>query len=259
MEQEGNRILTLGDAAYPPALLDIPDPPLMLYAKGRIELLARSALAVAGSRNATALGRANAERFSEALSKTGLAIASGLALGIDAAAHEGGLRGAGSTIAVIGTGADIIYPTRNRGLAQRIASEGCIVSEYVLGTPAMAANFPRRNRIISSLARGVLVIEAAAQSGSLITARVAAEQGRDVFAILGSLHSPLAKGCHHLIKQGAKLVESAHDVFKELGYANPPPRNNTVMMHAEAPMAAHAAGDQFRPGRSGYAGNALRA
>lgn len=215
--QAGNQVLTLADAAYPQALLNIPDPPLMLYAKGRIELLSGRALAVVGSRNATAQGVANAERFSETLSASGLTIVSGLALGIDTAAHEGGLRGSGSTIAVIGTGADIVYPARNRGLAHRIANEGCIISEYALGTPAIAANFPRRNRIISGLSRGVLVIEAAAQSGSLITARMAGEQGRDVFAIPGSIHSPLSKGCHLLIRQGAKLVESAHDILEEFG------------------------------------------
>jgi DNA processing protein len=215
--QPGNRVLTLADPAYPRALLDIPDPPLMLYVKGRLGLLASPALAVVGSRNATAQGVANAEKFSETLSQGGLTIVSGLALGIDTAAHKGGLSGKGSTVAVIGTGADIVYPARNRGLAHQIADDGCIISEYALGTPAIAANFPRRNRIISGLARGVLVIEAAAQSGSLITARMAGEQGRDVFAIPGSIHSPLSKGCHLLIKQGAKLVESAQDILEEFG------------------------------------------
>ena len=212
LAQPGNHLLTLADPGYPAALFDIPDPPLMLYVKGRLALLSAPSLAVVGSRTATAQGIANAEKFSEALSQAGLTIVSGMALGIDTAAHQGGLRGAGSTVAVIGTGADIVYPARNRGLAHLIADGGCIVSEYPLGMPAIASNFPRRNRIISGLARGVLVIEAAAQSGSLITARMAAEQGRDVFAIPGSIHSPLAKGCHQLIKQGAKLVESAQDV-----------------------------------------------
>lgn len=216
--QPGNHVLTLADSNYPPALLDIPDPPIMIYAKGNLELLARPSIAVVGSRNATAQGVANAERFSEALSRAGLTIVSGMALGIDTAAHQGGLRGAGSTVAVIGTGADLVYPARNRALAHEIAEGGCIVSEYPLGTPAIASNFPRRNRIISGLARGVLVIEAAAQSGSLITARMAAEQGREVFAIPGSIHSPLAKGCHLLIKQGAKLVESAEDILEEFRY-----------------------------------------
>lgn len=220
-EQAGNHVLTLADAAYPKALLQIPDPPLLLYVRGRLELLGVPALAVVGSRNATAQGLRNAEKFSEALSQGGLPIVSGLALGIDAAAHAGGLRGAGSTIAVIGTGADLTYPARNRELTERIAAEGCIASEYALGTPPVAANFPRRNRIISGLARGVLVIEAAARSGSLITARMAAEQGREVFAIPGSIHSPLSKGCHLLIKQGAKLVESAQDILEELGNHSP--------------------------------------
>lgn len=216
----GNRVLTLADADYPASLLDTADPPILLYAKGRIGLLSRPSMAVVGSRNATAQGIANAERFSASLARAGLTVISGMALGIDTAAHQGGLTAiddsGGSTVAVIGTGADIVYPARNRALAHRIAEEGCIVSEYALGTPAIAANFPRRNRIISGLARGVLVIEAALQSGSLITARMAAEQGRDVFAIPGSIHSPLSKGCHQLIKQGAKLVESAQDVLEEL-------------------------------------------
>ncbi|WP_304359882.1 DNA-processing protein DprA [Collimonas fungivorans] len=223
LQQPGNRLFTLADSTYPQALLDISDPPLMLYVKGRAELLERPAMAVVGSRNATVQGVANADRFAEILSQRGLTIISGMALGIDAAAHQGALRGAagnpegGSTVAVIGTGADIVYPARNRALAHQIAEGGCIVSEYPLGMPGIAANFPRRNRIISGLARGVLVVEAAAQSGSLITARMAAEQGRDVFAIPGSIHSPLSKGCHQLIKQGAKLVESAQDILEELG------------------------------------------
>ncbi|HJV87342.1 MAG TPA: DNA-processing protein DprA [Noviherbaspirillum sp.] len=226
-EQPGNRILTLADADYPKALLDIPDPPMMLYAKGRIDLLSQPSLAVVGSRNATTQGVLNAEKFSEVLSQAGLTIISGMALGIDTAAHQGSLRGPGSTVAVIGTGADIVYPARNRTLAHQIAAEGCIIYEYALGTPAIASNFPRRNRIISGLARGVLVIEAAAQSGSLITARMAADQGREVFAIPGSIHSPLSKGCHLLIKQGAKLVESAQDVLEEIRHHDrqplPPP------------------------------------
>ncbi|WP_395822578.1 DNA-processing protein DprA [Collimonas sp.] len=221
-QQPGNHLLTLADSGYPQALLDIADPPLMLYVKGRAELLGRPSLAVVGSRNATVQGIANADRFAETLSQRGLTIISGLALGIDAAAHQGGLRGVagnpdgGSTVAVIGTGADIVYPARNRELAHRIAEAGCIISEYPLGMPGIAANFPRRNRIISGLSSGVLVVEAALKSGSLITARMAAEQGRDVFAIPGSIHSPLAKGCHQLIKQGAKLVESAQDILEEL-------------------------------------------
>jgi DNA processing protein len=217
----GNHVLTLADADYPKPLLEIADPPPLLYVKGRRDLLRARALAVVGSRNATAQGVANAEEFSETLSRAGWTIVSGMALGIDTAAHRGGLQGAGSTIAVIGTGADIVYPARNRALAHQLAEEGCILSEYPLGMPGLAANFPRRNRLISGLARAVLVVEAAAQSGSLITARMAAEQGRDVFAIPGSIHSPLSKGCHQLIKQGAKLVESAQDILEELGDVRP--------------------------------------
>jgi DNA processing protein len=215
-KQAGNHVLTLIDSQYPPALLEIPDPPILIYVKGRIALLSAPSIAVVGSRNATTQGLSHAEKFSEELSHAGLTISSGLAAGIDAAAHQGGLRGIGSTIAVIGTGADIVYPARNRNLAHAIAKDGCIVSEYALGMPALAANFPRRNRLISGLSKGVLVIEAAALSGSLITARMAAEQGRDVFAIPGSIHSPLSKGCHQLIKQGAKLVDAAQDILDEL-------------------------------------------
>ncbi|HSY27430.1 MAG TPA: DNA-processing protein DprA [Burkholderiaceae bacterium] len=220
--QPGNVVLTLADDDYPPLLLDIADPPILLYVKGRVELLRATSLAVVGSRNATTQGVANAGKFAETVSQAGIHTVSGLALGIDSAAHEGSLRSfklhgnAGSTIAVIGTGIDIVYPARNRDLAHQIAVNGCIVSEYPLGMPAIPANFPRRNRIISGLARGTLVVEAAAQSGSLITARMAAEQGREVFAIPGSIHSPLSKGCHQLIKQGAKLVESAEDILEEL-------------------------------------------
>ena len=222
LELPGNHLLTLADPRYPQALLNIADPPILLYAKGRLALLQAPSIAVVGSRNATAQGVVNAENFSEKFSAAGLTVTSGMALGIDAAAHRGGLRhAAAATIAVIGTGIDIIYPARNRPLAHRIAVEGCIISEYALGTPALASNFPRRNRLISGLSRAVLVIEAAAQSGSLITARVAAEQGRDVFAIPGSIHSPLAKGCHQLIKQGAKLIESAQDVLDEYTILTP--------------------------------------
>ncbi len=220
--QPGNCILTLADPAYPRSLLDISDPPLLLYVKGRVDLLNAPAIAVVGSRNATAQGVSNAGKFSEALSNAGLTVVSGMALGIDTAAHQGGLRGIGSSIAVIGTGADIVYPARNHGLAHTLAAHGCIVSEYPLGMQALPPNFPRRNRIISGLSRGVLVIEAAAQSGSLITARMAGDQGGDVFAIPGSIHSPLSKGCHLLIKQGAKLVESAQDILDELNAFSPP-------------------------------------
>lgn len=214
--QEGRFILTLADDAYPRSLLETPDPPALLYLVGRAELLRRECIAVVGSRNATAQGEQNAESFSRALSESGLTIVSGLAMGIDAAAHRGGLGRPGSTIAVLGTGVDVVYPRRNEELARQIASQGLLLSEFPLGTGPMAGNFPRRNRIISGLARGCLVVEAAAASGSLITARAAADQGREVFAIPGSIHSPLSKGCHSLIKSGAKLVESAEDVLAEL-------------------------------------------
>lgn len=215
--EPGNHVLTLTDPDYPRQLLEIPDPPAVLYVKGRTDLLAGAALAIVGSRNATPQGIANAESFARAASRAGVTIVSGLALGCDAAAHRGGLDGAGSTVAVIGTGADRIYPARNLSLAHAIAENGAIVSEFSLGTPPLAANFPRRNRMLAGLARGVLVVEAADRSGTLITARLAAEQGRDVFAIPGSIHSPLSKGCHKLIKQGAKLVESAQEVLEEIG------------------------------------------
>ena len=185
-----------------------------------------------GSRNATPQGIQTAESFARHLAAQGLCIVSGLALGIDAAAHRGALAAQGETVAVIGTGADRIYPARNKELAIAIAERGAIVSEFPLGTPAVAYNFPRRNRIISGLARGVLVVEAAPESGSLITARLAAEQGREVFAIPGSIHSPVARGCHKLIKQGAKLVETAQDILEELGNFAAAP------MPAAAPSAA---------------------
>jgi DNA processing protein len=238
LAQPGNQLLTMRDCAYPEALAHIPDPPPLLYLKGRAELLAAPMLAIVGSRNATLQGMANAEVFAQALSCAGLTIVSGLALGIDAAAHLGALGGIGSTVAVIGTGANTVYPARNHALAHRIAEEGCIVSEYALGTPPLSGNFPRRNRIISGLAAGVLVIEAAAQSGSLITAQLAAAQGRDVFAIPGSIHSALAKGCHKLIKEGAKLVESAADVLEELRMSP----LAAMAASSRAPVATSAAG-----------------
>ncbi len=212
-----HHILTLADSAYPAALLEISGPPTLLYVLGKADLLARPMLAVVGSRNATAQGLSNAEQFSAALSHAGLTIVSGLALGIDAAAHRGALRAPASTVAVLGTGVDVRYPTRNTSLYEAIAKDGALVSEFPLGTAAISLNFPRRNRLISGLSKGVLVIEAALSSGSLITARYAGEQGRELFAIPGSIHSPLSKGCHALIKQGAKLVDSAQDVLEELG------------------------------------------
>ena len=221
LEEAVNDIITLADTRYPRLLLEIPDPPPLLYVKGRVELLSRPALAIVGSRNATAQGLANAEAFARTLSDAGLTVVSGLALGIDTAAHRGGLAGSASSVAVLGTGADIVYPARNRALAHDLAAGGALVSEFPLGMKPLAGNFPRRNRLISGLALGCLVVEAAADSGSLITARLAAEQGREVFAIPGSIHSPLAKGSHALIKQGAKLVESARDILEDLRMGAP--------------------------------------
>ena len=223
LEQESNHLLTLADEDYPPQLLEIADPPPILYLKGRRELLGKPGLAVVGSRNATPSGLQNAEGFARNLSDAGFTIISGMALGIDAAAHRGGLAGGGSSIAVVGTGLDLIYPARNKALAHELAERGLLISEFALGTPALAKNFPRRNRIISGLSRGVLVVEAALASGSLITARQAGEQGREVFAIPGSIHSPFSKGCHQLIKQGAKLVDEANDILIELHWGSAKP------------------------------------
>jgi DNA processing protein len=197
-------------------LRESPDPPPVLYAAGRTELLQLPAIAVVGSRNATAQGMRNAEDFARAFSEAGCCVVSGLALGIDAAAHRGGLSGCGSSIAVLGNGIDVLYPRRNATLSAQLMSQGLVLSEFALGTVPLPANFPRRNRVISGISRGCLVVEAAIPSGSLITARIAADLGRDVFAIPGSIHSPLTKGCHHLIKQGATLVECAQDVLEEL-------------------------------------------
>jgi DNA processing protein len=212
-----NHLITWNDPAYPAGLRDIPAPPPWLYVRGDPIWLSRPMLAIVGSRNATPQGVRDARAFAQALSEAGLTIVSGLALGVDAAAHEGGLAGLASSVAVVGTGLDRVYPARNRALAHRLAAEGAIVSEFSIGTLPKSGHFPRRNRIISGLSMGVLVVEAALESGSLITARLASEQGRDVFALPGSIHSALSKGCHRLIKQGAKLVESAADVLEELG------------------------------------------
>lgn len=234
LDASGNTIVTLNDPVYPPRLRDLYDPPPLLYVKGRLDLLHARGLAVVGSRRATPQGLADATRFARALSDAGLAIVSGLALGIDGAAHRGGLDGPSSTIAVIATGADLVYPARHRPLAHAIAAHGAIVSEWPLGTPARAAHFPQRNRLIAALAVGVLVVEAAPRSGSLITARLANELGRDVFAMPGSIHAPLAQGCHALIRDGAKLTATPLDVLEEYGLDKP---------------AAHAAGGT--PGPSG--------
>ncbi len=223
LEQPGRFLLTLADADYPALLREIADPPPLLYGLGRRELLQNPCLGVVGSRQATPQGEQNAEAFAEALAQAGFTVASGLALGIDGAAHRGALKGAGSTIAVVGTGLNLVYPARHKVLAHRIAEEGLMLSSFALDTPSAAGHFPRRNRIISGLARGVLVVEAAPSSGSLITARQALEQGREVFAVPGSIHAPQSKGCHAMIKQGAKLVESAADILEELAWPVMPP------------------------------------
>lgn len=218
------RLVTLGDAAYPASLLEMADPPLMLYVLGSADFdltqLGHS-IAVVGSRNPTPQGAANARAFARALGDAGLPVVSGLALGVDGAAHQGALDAAGdmprlATVAVVGTGLDRVYPARHRDLAHRITQQGLIVSELPLGTPPLTQNFPKRNRLIAGLARGTLVVEAALASGSLITARLTSEQGKEVFAIPGSIHSPQSRGCHALIRQGAKLVESVNDILEEL-------------------------------------------
>ena len=217
------RVVTLGETGYPTPLLDIEDPPSMLYMLGTLDPWAQAAiekraicLAIVGSRNPTPQGEANARQFAKVFGQAGLCVVSGLALGVDGAAHDGALLGGGTTIAVVGTGLDRVYPKQHLDLAHRIAQQGLIISEFPLGTPPLTVNFPKRNRLISGLSQGTLVVEAALKSGSLITARLAAEQGKEVFAIPGSIHSPQSRGCHALIKQGAKLVESAEDVLEEL-------------------------------------------
>ncbi|MGB5261199.1 MAG: DNA-processing protein DprA [Gammaproteobacteria bacterium] len=211
-----NHIITCLADNYPPLLRQLPDPPPLLYAHGRIELLGEAQLAMVGSRNPSRSGMQTATDFSRHLGAAGLVITSGLALGIDAASHQGALDAAAGTVAVTGTGLDRVYPAAHSALAHAIASGGVLVSEFPIGTPPLAENFPRRNRIISGLSLGTLVVEAALRSGSLITARLAADQGREVFAIPGSIHNPLARGCHRLIRDGAKLIETAQDILDEL-------------------------------------------
>lgn len=241
-----HHLLTLADPAYPQALLSISDPPVLLYVKGRPELLNRPTLAVVGARNATPMGAQNARAFARHLAAHGWTVASGLAQGIDAAAHEGALaagHSGGSTIAVLGTGIDRVYPASNRQLAHAIAQQGVLVSEFPLGIGAQTHHFPQRNRLVAGLSRGVLVVEAARQSGSLITARMAGENGREVFAIPGSIHSPLSRGCHALIRQGAKLVELAKDITDELGSPQKPSREQ----EAETPPADAAPAETLHP------------
>ncbi|ABC37328.1 DNA processing protein DprA, putative [Burkholderia thailandensis E264] len=217
LDEPGNALVTRHDPAYPERLAELYDPPPLLYIKGRVALLHARAVAIVGSRGATPQGLADATRFARELSDAGLAIVSGLARGIDGAAHRGGLDGANATVAVIGTGANLVYPACHHALAHEIAERGALVSEWPLGTPARSAHFPQRNRLIAALSGGVLIVEAALRSGSLITARLANEMGRDVFAIPGSIHAPLSQGCHALIRDGAKLVETAADVLDEFG------------------------------------------
>lgn len=214
-------LLTLGAPGYPAPLLQTADPPLLLYVEGALDALAARSLAVVGSRHPTAQGADNAHAFAAALGREGLLVVSGLAVGIDAAAHEGALQAPAGTLAVLGTGLEPVYPPRHTTLARRIAAHGALVSEYAPGTPPLREHFPQRNRIIAGLSLGTLVVEAALRSGSLITARQAAEAGREVFAIPGSIHSPQSKGCHWLLKQGAKLVESAADILDELQGTRP--------------------------------------
>jgi DNA processing protein len=224
LEASHHHLITLADDDYPAALLTTADPPATLFARGQRGVLRHTRyLAMVGSRNATPQGARDAQAFAKAFSDRDVIVVSGMALGIDTAAHEGAIAGAvGATIAVVGTGLDLVYPARNAQLADRIGLDGLIVSEFALGTPPLKVNFPRRNRVISGLVRGVLIVEAAIASGSLITARFAAEQGREVFAIPGSIHAACSKGCHALIKDGAKLVEEAADVLAELQWDTPP-------------------------------------
>ena len=216
-EIASQRILCLDDSEYPSLLKEISDPPLILYVRGEVSALSQIQLAIVGSRNPSPAGSANAQHFAFHLAQAGFAITSGLALGVDAAGHRGALSAKGVTIGVLGTGLQQIYPTSHRALAEEICqSGGALISEFPLETKALPHHFPRRNRIIAGLSQGVLVVEAALKSGSLITARHALEQGREVYAIPGSIHHPLARGCHHLIRQGAKLVETVEDILEEL-------------------------------------------
>lgn len=247
LAQPHNHLITLADEDYPPPLLQTVDPPPLFYLKGRRELLRAGFFAIVGSRNATPQGAINAREFAKNLSNSGFCIVSGMAAGIDAAAHRGGLDGASSSIAVVGTGLDSVYPASNHALAHELAEKGALISEFPLGTPAKAQNFPRRNRIISGLSVGCLVVEAALRSGSLITARQAAEQGREVFAIPGSIHSPLSKGCHALIKQGVKLVECAEDILTELKCPNVALPSQAEPVPTAAPQSPLAAAMGFDP------------
>ena len=230
LQKDNAHVVTLANSTYPKKLLEISNPPAVLYAIGNLHWLNHPSIAMVGSRSATPQGEKNAEEFAASLCHFGLCVVSGMALGIDGAAHRGTLKANGATIAVVGTGLDIVYPARHRNLAHQIAERGLIISEFPLGTPSKAQNFPRRNRLISGLSLGCLVVEANIESGSLITARLATEQGREVFAIPGSIHSPVAKGCHQLIKQGAKLVENTQDILEEIKNLLPATHSPTGLM-----------------------------
>jgi DNA processing protein len=245
LESGGNRLITVRDPDYPALLAAIADPPLVLFTHGDTDYLHQPQLAIVGSRNPSRDGIALAKDFATWLGDRGLVICSGLAAGIDAAAHLGALNSGAGTVAVTGTGLDRVYPARHRELAHRIADNGVLVSEFPPGTPPLAANFPRRNRIISGLSLGTLVVEAALHSGSLITARQATEQGREVFALPGSIHNPLARGCHALIREGAKLVESGAHILEELADLLQLPE---AQRHAEPPGPAGDAGRSARLG-----------
>lgn len=220
LNQDNNHLITIHDPFYPAQLKEIDNPPALLFARGNKELLSQPQIAIVGSRNPSPIGSQIATDFAHSLANYGFTITSGLALGVDAASHQGALNAKGFTIAVTGTGLDRVYPARNKALATEIANTGLLISEFPPGTAAKANHFPRRNRIISGLCLGLLVIEAAKKSGSLITARLALEANREVFAIPGSIHNPLARGCNALIKEGAKLVENTQDIFDELGEYN---------------------------------------
>ncbi|MGL4668790.1 MAG: DNA-processing protein DprA [Saezia sp.] len=215
-QNSAHHVISLGHTSYPQKLLETPDPPLLLFANGNLELLSKPSLAIVGSRSPTPQGKETAQDFARTLSRQGITIVSGLALGIDGIAQQAALKEAGSTIAVLGTGIDRVYPASHHALTHDIAQNGLLLSEYPLGTAPTTHNFPKRNRIIAGLSLGTLVVEATIHSGSLITAKMAAEMGKEVFAIPGSIHSPQSKGCHWLIKQGAKLVETAQEVIEEL-------------------------------------------
>ncbi len=251
-------LVTLGDPRYPALLLETADPPLLLFTLGRVELLSTTSVAIVGSRMATPQGIENARAFARSLSGSGVTVVSGLAVGIDAAAHEGALGGRGNTVAFIGTGLDRVYPAPHAALMRRIlGAQGLVASEYPLGTPPRAENFPRRNRLIAGVSRGTLVVEAALESGSLITARLAVESGRDVFAIPGSIHSPQSQGCHRLIQDGAKLAECADDVLRELGLGSPGASRRARLSPPQASLFAAGGADAAETGPDGALRDAL--